>query len=206
MTLVTLDDGTAAARGYALLQPLARRDKSDGFYTLTLISALVRGDEEVWALAEYPGAAAYLAPDVAPPEWLPLLANATGARPLPSMTDAQRRAEISSPFDRRRGTNDAIIEETKRHLSGPSPYASLIERSDPGSPAADAPDDLTIITRTSETPADTTALELAWERVVPVDLTIHHVITDEPIINQGSKIIDNVTTATIDDATLTDIT
>jgi len=205
MSLIALADGTAAARGYARLKPIARRDGSDGFLTLTLIAAIVRGEEETWALCEYPGAAAYLAPDVAPVEWLDLLAAATGARLLPSMTEAEQRAEINSPFDRRRGTNPAIVELTKRHLIGESPYVALLERSDPDSPSDDAPDDLTIVTKTSETPADTTTLLQAWERVVPVDVTVHHIVSDGPIIDEGTLTIDSVSVS-IDSATLADIT
>lgn len=204
--MVDLTEGTAAARGFNLLRALAARDGSDGFYTAMLIAGLLRGEEEGWALGNYPGASVYLAPDVAPPEWLDLLAAASGARLLPAMNEADRRAEIASPFDRRRGTNAAIVEVTKRYLTGDDPYVQLLERHNPDSPADDAPDDLTIITKTSETPADTTALHLAWEeRTVPIDVTVHHIVSDAPIIDQGSRTIDSVSAA-IDDATLSDIT
>ena len=134
----------AAQRAYDLLAPLARHDADSDWPLLRLLSALSKGEAPVWDLAEYPGAATFLAPAVAPVEWLPWLARIVGARLAAWMTETQQRFEIANPSGWRRAGIDDLQATIASHLTG---RKLIIIRERDGSAGH-----ITIRTRAAETP------------------------------------------------------
>lgn len=132
------------------------------------------------------------------PDWaLPWLAQFAGVRLANGLTADQQRAQIATPPPFLRGTRQAMIDMVADTLTG-TKTVRVLERVGGDAYA------LTIATRTSETP-DAASAEAAARAQKPIGLILTFVVSDEPLIDEGTRAID-AGTATIDAATLADVT
>jgi hypothetical protein len=136
--------------------------------------------------------------DRTPAVFLPWLAQMVGVDPrgLVGLDEATQRTFIRETAGWRRGTPAAMIGAAQVYLTG-AKTVRLIERDESAYR-------LTVITRTSETP-DAAAVERALRSQKPAGIVLTHIVSDAPIIDEGTLDIDDVT-ATIDDAALADVT
>jgi hypothetical protein len=136
--------------------------------------------------------------DHTPAAFLPWLGQFVGVRPgqLAGLTVQQQRDFIRACSAYRRGTPAAMIAAAQIHLTG-TRQVRMVERDESAYR-------LTVITRTTETP-DAAAVERALLTQKPAGIVLTHIVSDAPIIDEGTATIDDVT-ATIDDATVADVT
>jgi hypothetical protein len=106
------------------------------------------------------------------------------------------RAEIRNAAGWRRGTPAAIRGAAQEHLTG-TKTVRMLERTISAYT-------LTVLVRTSETP-DPAAAEAAVRAQKPAGLILTFIVSDAPIVDEGSLTIDNLVGA-IDDATVADWT
>jgi hypothetical protein len=167
-----------AERAYEALDPIASNDPASGWPLLRLLAAAGFGEVELWALAEDPGAAAWLAPQSAPAAWLPFVAQLVGARLTPTMSEQQQRDEISSPSGWRAGRPETIVATARRHMTGDR-RVTLRMRYDPALGAGvDAPGHLLLIAHADDVlPGHAAALERDVIEATPAWLIGHVSIT-----------------------------
>ncbi len=151
---------------------------------------LVRDTDDV------PGWTSALSPADAPSWVLAWLAQFAGVRLTPGATEEQQREQITSPPAFERGTAAAMTAAARGTLTG-TQQVRFYERN-PG------PYDLLVRTSTAETP-DPAATLAALRSQKPAGLILTYIVSDEPLINEGTRTID-ASTGTIDTATLADIT
>lgn len=166
-----------AQRAYDLLGPVVQRDSAeDGWLYRALVAGLVAGDEVMWQLVEDPGLAVYLAPDVAPTEWLAWLATINGARLHPGMTVAQERAEIINPTGWRRGLPASLLETVAPFLVAGA-HPRLRQRNSP-SLTGDQPAHVTLEVHTADLVGTEDDLTAAFLAAVPLGFFGHVIFTD----------------------------
>ncbi len=146
---------------------------------------------------DVPGWTSALSPSDAPSWVLPWLAQFAGVWLTPGIVEEQQRAQITSPTAFERGSEDAMTGAAKPTLTSDDPQVRFYERN-PG------PYGLLVRTSTAETP-DPVATLAALRSQKPAGLILTYVVSDEPLINEGTRTID-ASTGTIDTATLADIT
>lgn len=210
LTVPAPDPGPLPSSGdrlYARLEPIAYADPDQGFPLKGLSGALMapreiidnvtqdQGDTIGWGVA--------VDPDTAPDDLLDWLAQLPGVILPPSaLTAAEKRDRISQAAGFYRGTPRAIREDVQRTLTG-SQYVGIFER--PGGNAYQ----LTVVTRTSETP-DAAAAERAARSQKPAGIVMTFSTTSTPIIDEGgaARTIDAIGTAgtTIDGVAISDWT
>lgn len=190
---------TAGERLYQRLAPVATYDDSNGGIVAALADTLALPQAVVDDIARDDfsrPAGSQLAwqplldPDTTPAAFLPWLAQFPGVKLLPSdLTEAQQRARISQAAGFYRGTTRAIVEAVQPTLTGNRTV--IVQNNVGGNPWAQ-----TVITRTAETPdaAATTRTALS-QKAAGVIQTM--VISDVPIIDEGTRTID-AGTVTID--------
>lgn len=137
--------------------------------------------------------------DHTPPEFLPWLGQFVGIRPvqLVGLDEAQQRDFIRACSAYRRGTPAAMVAAAQVHLTG-TRQVRMIERDESAYR-------LTVLTRTSETP-NPAAVERAIRSQKPAGIVLNYIVSDAPIIDEGTLDIDDVTTPDLDDATVADVT
>lgn len=192
---------TASDRMLERLAPLATYDAENGGVVAALAAALAAPQAVVDDVAREtdthrPWQAA-LDPDACPAAWLPWLAQFAGVTLLPADDEAAQRQRIKRAAGYRRGTVPAMIEEVKATLTGTQSVTYL--RNVDGNPWLQ-----TIVTRTSETPNPAATEQAARrQKVAGVKLTV--ITSDEPIVDEFTRTIDNLVVA-IDDFTPGDVT
>lgn len=144
-----------------------------------------------------PGWSAALDPARAPSWALPWLAQFAGVRLTDGLAEAQQRAQITDPPAFERGTKDAMIAAAAPTLAGSAPVIRFYERN-PG------PYEILVVTSTGATPDPAGTLR-ALRSQKPAGLILTHLVSDAPLIDEGTLTI-NAVSATIDDATLADVT
>lgn len=124
---------TTAEELYSALAPaFTQLDEVHDWALLKLCAALTTNDldligEIVSDTESGPGWQVLLDPARCPAQALPFLAQFVGAHLTPSMSEAQQRAAIAEPQGFGRGTPAAIIEVTKRRLTG-TKFVAIQER------------------------------------------------------------------------------
>ncbi|EHN09432.1 phosphodiesterase/alkaline phosphatase D [Patulibacter medicamentivorans] len=173
-----------ALRALAELEPLTRDPTTADLLTRLLSSALV-GEVPLWSIAEDPGAAQWLHPDNAPPEWLALLAELVGGRLSPTMSDAQRRTEVRTPSGWAAGLPSTLVTTARAHMQGLARVQVRL-RYDPALGAGtDAPGHLQVrVVAADVLPGHEDALERDVLAQVPAWLIGHVEITDEADYDQ----------------------
>jgi hypothetical protein len=193
--------GTAA---YAQLAPLAALDAENGYVLRNLIMALNGPIEDVaeWISEDdgtpdgTPGYSRLLDLDRAPAVTLPWLGQMKGIRVTPGLSEAEQREEIDRAEGFHRGTIPSMERAAARHLTG-TKTVYVLDR------VNDDPYQTVIITRTAETPDPALTLaDIMRDKKAGELLT--HIVTDSPVIEQGTATIDT-STATIDTAVLADV-
>lgn len=210
LTVPAPDPGPLPSSGdrlYARLEPIAYADPDNGYPLKNLTGALMapreildsvtmdHGDTIGWGVA--------VDPDTAPDDLLDWLAQLVGVVfPASALTAAEKRSRIQQAAGFYRGTPRAIREEVQRVLTG-TKYVGVFER--PGGAAYQ----LTVVTRTSETP-DAAAAERAARAQKPAGMVMTFSTTSTPIIDEGgaARTIDAIGSAgtTIDGVTVADWT
>ena len=190
---------SAAERFYKRLEPIAFDD--DG--TLAALTEALMAPIEIAEIARDTddGLIAWeplFDPDTCPAVLLDWLAVYNGVILPPSaLTDDEKRSRIKQAAGRYRGTEQAWIEEIQRALTGEKVVRLLtFVNGDRWK--------VTIITRASETP-DPAAVERTAFAQKPAGILLTFIVTDEPLIDEGSLDINSVGPA-IDAVTLDDIT
>lgn len=176
---INTGDGTLAALVHAITLP------GEWLYDLARDSAT----HKAWGKA--------VDPDYAPANILGWLKQFPGVQFLASDTEAGQRARITAAAGLKRGKPQSMIDEVKPTLTG-TQYASVLQQ------VGGARWAMTLITLTAETPSAATTYAAAL-RQKPAGINLTHVVTTDPIIDQGTRTID-AGTAVIDSATLADIT
>lgn len=103
---------------------------------------------------------------------LPYLAQYIGERIPVGLSDAASREWISDAPNMRRGTLLSIAQAAQRTLTG-ARLVWMSERDDGA--AGDQPDDLMIVTYTSQTPDSARVLRDIYD-VVPADISVHYTV------------------------------
>lgn len=124
-----------------------------------------------------------LDPDLCPAFALPYLAQYPGERFPVTLTEAEQRQWIKDRPNSRRGTLASLTQAAARSLTG-SKLVTIFERND--GTATEAPDDVTIITYTAETP-DPARTVLDIMETFPLELTLHHQVVDGQTWNQVNE-------------------
>jgi len=144
-----------------------------------------------------PGYSIFLDIDRCPAIALPWLAQYKGVVIPDGLTEADQRAWIRSAEGQRRGTVDALIRAGQRHLTG-TRSVRVLER------VGGSAYDMTAIVRTSEC-ANPTVTRADLESAKRVGMRITFVVADSPLVDDGTRTL-NATTASIDAATLANVT
>lgn len=171
-------------------------DETRGYALLILLGALGVAIGPLYDVVrdtdEGPGYSQLLDPERAPVWALPWLSQWAGVPFIPGLDEASARSRIVNPPAFQRGTPSAFIESGQATLTG-TKQVRLVERT------SDA-FHFTAITRTSETP-DPAATLRAFMAQKPAGLVLTHIMSDDPIIDEGTLVIDNVGAAvTVDTA------
>jgi P2-related tail formation protein len=188
---------TAGERLYDRLAPVATYDEENGGVVAALADMLALPQAVVDDIARDDlsrPAGTQLAwqplldPDTTP--WIDWLAQFPGVKLLPSdLTDEAKRARVKQAAGFYRGTTRAIVEAVQPTLTGNQTV--IVQNQVGGDVWAQ-----TVITRTSETPdAATTTRAALTQKAAGVIQTM--VISDVPIIDEGTRTID-AATVTID--------
>lgn len=127
---------------------------------------------------------------------LAYLAQYRGVRLRAGLSDERQRERVISTDGMLRGGRVALEGAARQYLTGDQ-HVNFIERS--GSAWQ-----ITVVTRTSETP-DPDQVEAALLEQKPAGIVLTYVVSDAPIINEGTRTID-AAAGTIDSATLANIT
>lgn len=146
---------------------------------------------------DVPGWTAARDPDLAPVELLEWLGQHVGQEVRPEWTDAEKRSRILHPAGFDDGKASAMVAEAQRTLTGTKTVRVL--RMVDGSMW-----EMAIVTRTAETP-DAAATFAAAMRQKPAGVHLIHVVSDAPLIDEGTLALDSVGVS-IDTATLGDVT
>jgi hypothetical protein len=160
---------------------------------LILLGAVATALGPLHDLARHPER--LLDPDEAPAFALPYLGQFAGVHFPTGLPESEQRQRIVTPPAFSRGTPQAMIAATAATLTG-TRAVRLIERD--GDPY-----NLTVITRTAETP-DPAASEAAARSQKPAGMLLAFTVSDAPLISEGNQLIDSVS-ATIDAAVLADV-
>ena len=189
---------SAAARFYSRLEPVAYDD--DG--TLSALAEALMAPVEICEVSRDTDTLVawepLLDPDTCPAALLDWLAVYNGVILPPSaLSEEEKRSRIKQAAGRYRGTQEAWREEIQRSLTGTKTVRMLTFVN--GDRWA-----VTIITRTSETP-DAAAVERTARAQKPAGIVLTFLVTDEPLIEEGTLTIDSVNVpiaaATLDDVT-----
>jgi hypothetical protein len=216
--------GRLADDVYEEVSPLAYRDEADGWPLLHFIQAVGATvadiEDVVYDTDDGPGWSAAVDLDRAPARLLSWLAQLNGTVPRTDLTDTAYRTHIREAGAQKRGTPGAMIAAAQAQLTG-SKSVRLLERDT-------SPYHLTVVVRPSEVPRtdrDRTwdevegtwdVTEGAWDDLTtivrdavlaqkPAGLVLTFLMSDSPLIDEGSRTID-AATATIDSAQLADVT
>ncbi len=167
---------------------------------IEVIAEAVREDDD-----DRPGFSLFLDIETCPPEFLPWLLQLKGVRATPGLSEEAARDEGRKAEGLRRGTMTgpagvgSMEKAAARHTASQDPALVRVLDRVGGDPYA-----TTVITRTSDTPDPAQTLaDILSDKVIGEVLT--HVISDAPIIDEGTLTID-AATGDIDTATLADIT
>lgn len=192
----------AAERLYGEFVPIAEPYDADNGYALAhlcqFFAALI---DELYTLAfgaETPWGH-LLDVETCPARFLPWLGQFVGVEIPDSLPETVARDRVRAAAGQRRGTRESLLSAVQATLTGMR-LVRLVERQD-GSAWKEL-----VVTRVDETP-DTAATEAAMrsDKIIGVVQTLQ--VSNEPLINEGTREIDAATaTATIDTATLADIT
>lgn len=191
--------GPVAGELYDEAAPLAFADEANGWPLAHLCEAAGRMLQPVEDLArdtdDAVGWSGLVDADRTPATALPYLAQFVGARLIGS-DESSRRDQIRNPAGFKRGRLQPAIDAAKLTLTGQR-VVRVVER-------ASSAWTITFVTRPGETP-DPAAFVAVLMRFKPAGIVMSHVITDAPIVDEGTRTID-ASTGTIDAATLGDIT
>lgn len=159
-------------RLYREVAPLAQDDEAHGWALRRFCHALMLTVSELAPLAEVdekdvPGWGALFAPDTAPAEWLPWLAQFVGVQIPPALDVATQRERIKGTDGFKRGTPAALRAAAAQFLTG-TKTVYLTERH--GSAYR-----LTVATLADETP-DSAAVLAALMEQKPAGLVLSHYV------------------------------
>jgi hypothetical protein len=193
---------TLAERLYDRWEPYWGTDAENGYVLWYLAQALTANLEDVYSLARdsdtHDAWHAVFDPYAAPVWLLPWLAQVVQVTLLPSDTEDQERHRIASAAGFYRGTTRAIQEEVARTLISGDPDRVRVVKA--GAWA------ISVITSTADTPdpAATARAALCQKPAGVFPFTV--IVSDEPIIDEGTRTID-AGTVTIDaPPTMADVT
>jgi hypothetical protein len=192
--------GDLASDVYRQLVLLVPDDEANGWPFANYIGAMLSPGEQVesWArdTDDGPGYSILVDLDRCPQVALPWLAQLKGVVLPPSLDPLGWRDYIRQARGLRRHSLQALIDAGQTHLTGMK-LVRVVERAGPSAY------DLTVITRTAETPTPTVTLAdfMAAKRI---GIRLAHIVTDSPLIDEGTRFIDSAT-ATIDAAVLSDV-
>jgi hypothetical protein len=184
----------------AVTQP---QDEAAGWPLLILLAAVATAMGELPDVVrdtdDGPGWTSLMDPDRCPAFALPYLAQFAGVRLTQGASEDEQRAEIANPPAFQRGTLAAMTAAAKRTLTGDDPFILIIERN--GSPYR-----IGAVTRTTQTPDPAVTLAALLSQK-PAGLILTHTVSDDALIDEGTRTIDAVDVAvTIDAAVTADIT
>lgn len=129
------------------------------------------------------------------PAWaLPWLAQFAGVQLPEGITEAEQRQRIVSPPAFERGTLAGMRAAVSATLTG-TRFVRILERNG-------TPYQLAVVSRTPETP-DPAASERAARSQKPAGLILTYVVSDVPIIDEGSGTIDSIPGGVTIDSTTT---
>jgi hypothetical protein len=192
---------TAAEDLYRRMGPLLEADPANGYALLVLIEGIADSAQPVFDITQetdtHRPLETTLDPAVAPLEWLPWLEQVAGVNAPASDTEAQWRDRIAQAAGIYPGTDNAIRAEVARHLTSMDP--AMVRVIHP------AFWQITVAVRTSDTP-DPAAAERAALCQTPAGFALTFVVSDEPIIDEGTETIDNVPVAIDAPPTIADVT
>jgi len=181
------------------IHPLVTRDAENEYAMAHLVCAAARMIDPIEFVrddASGPGYSGLLDLNRAPADGLGWLAMFAGVRLIDGSTDVQQRERIDGTDGFQRGTPAAIIAAAQATLTG-TRVVRVLER-------INSAYSLTVITRVSET-TDAAATNRALQAAKPVGLILTHIVSDSPLINEGTRTID-AGSGTIDSATLPSVT
>lgn len=171
---------TFAARLYAMLAPLARRDDEFGWSLLVLCNAIGVDFQlvEDWVrdTPDGPGWSLLLDADRCPPEALPWLAQFVGVRLLPGASDDDSRERITSTDGFSRGTPAAIRGAAIATLTG-NRSVFIVERDHDSADTPDYAYYLSVATYRGQTP-DPVATEKAIVAQKPGAIVLTYTCVD----------------------------
>ena len=189
---------------YHRLRPWTGADPQLGWAWAHLCVAIAAQFSDVWEAARAdpetgePGWARMLDPMRCPIGVLPWLAQFKGTTVPAGLTEPQQRAHVLEAGGWDRGTVASLVRATRGSLDGGlDAYVNVVER------VGDDPDQMLVVTRTSQTPDPALALR-AIRAATVAGMNVTHEITDDPLLDEGEAEIDTVE-ATIDDAGIADV-
>jgi hypothetical protein len=181
-------------------EPLAFDDPANGWAFGHLCQAIGLMWQEVADLSEdrgsRPGWAALVDVETAPADALAWLAQIPGVKLTLRATEAAQRDEVRRASGQAVGRPASMIAKAQTTLTG-SKTVRLVERSSSAW-------QITVITRTTETPNPAATLAALMSEKPGADILIH-VVSNAPVIDEGTRTID-AAAGTIDTATLANIT
>jgi hypothetical protein len=190
---------TVAGELYAALGPITDPDETHEYAALHLCAAVTAPVEQIagWARDtddEQKGWTLLLDVERCPDEALGYLGQFVGVTVPDGVDGPSRRALVRTKAGAARGTQQALIDAAKPTLTG-NRTVLVLERTTSAYT-------FTVVTRTSETP-DAAKTLAALKAVKPAGLVLTHVVSDAPIIDEGTLTIDAVAGGvTIDNATV----
>lgn len=159
--------------------------------TLQWLSDLVRDSDD-----GRPGWSSAMDPDLIPAAGLDWLGQFTGVRFVDPTTEQGKRDGIKAHVNWNRGTPAAMRTAAQTTLTG-NKTVNILERTSSAWT-------MTVVTRTSETP-DAAATLKALMSQKPAGIVLTHVVSDEPIIDEGTLTIDGAANVQINSAAVGDV-
>jgi hypothetical protein len=185
---------------YEAVEPHAFADEANDWALWTLCQAIALQfdlvDTLVRATDDRPAWSVALDVDRTPATILPWLAYFVGDRLPATLAEQAARDRIRDARGLRRGRPATMVAAAQETLTG-TKQVRLLERDTSAW-------HLTAITRTGETPNPAVTLAALMSQK-PAGIVLAHIVSDAPIINEGTKAI-NSATGTIDTAVLADVT
>jgi hypothetical protein len=192
---------TAADDLYRRMGPLLEADPVNGYALMAYVHGIA---EQLQPIADVTGETdthlpweGILDPVTAPLAWLQWLAQIPGVDIPPSDTEAQARDRIAQAAGIYEGTENALKLEVARTLTSGDPAMVRVVY-----PAFWG---ITVRTRTSDTP-DPAAAQAAALAQTPAGYLLTYIVSNEPIIDEGTRAIDAAVVTIDAPPTLADVT
>lgn len=177
---------------YERLEPLAYADGDNGWALLALLDSIGRQYQELDDLISPDGDEApwskLLDVERCPVAQLPWLAQLVGVRIPSGLTEAAAREMVRHPAGWSRGTPGSMIRAAQATLTGNKTVVLLERQGDPYN--------LTVVTRTAETPNAAATLK-ALQAVKPVGILMTHTVVAGKVVEELAGSV-NALTGTVD--------